>query len=226
MSYSSEYGAWCQDPVEFWRKQAMDVAWFEPPTQILASRPDGTGDWFSNGTLNTCYLSLDHHIENGRGEQTALIYDSPSSGKQQRYSYQELLDRTVEVAAMLRELGVERGDTVIIYMPMIPQAAISMLACARIGAIHSVVFGGFAAPELASRIDDACPKVILAASCGIEINRIIEYKPLIDAAINLAEYKPKHTVVFQREQSSASLEMPGDLDWRPFIYFVYIGYHG
>jgi propionyl-CoA synthetase len=169
--------------------------------------------WFPGGVVNTCYNALDRHVLGGRGEQRALIYDSPVSGTQRTFSYRELRDRTARFAGALASLGVARGDRVLIYMPNVPEAAIAMLACARIGAIHSVVFGGFAPNELATRIDDAQPKLILAASCGIEVNRIIAYKPLLDRAIELARHKPERCVVLQREQGRAELTPRRDLDW-------------
>lgn len=214
MTYQSEYLDWQQNPLEFWQKQANDIVWFEKPTQILSSDIDGATNWFADGMMNTSYLALDYQVEQGRGLQTALIYDSPVTGRIHQYRYQELLDHVARVGGMLRQLGVDKGDTVIIYMPMIPEAAIAMLACARIGAVHSVVFGGFAAPELASRIDDAKPNVILSASCGIEVNRVIEYKPMIDAAINLSAHKPDHTVVLQRADAIAPMQSPRDVDWQ------------
>lgn len=212
-SMTNDYQQWQSEPVEFWRDQSQNIDWFTPPKTILSESPDGAASWFEDGEMNTCYLALDHHVANGRGPQTALIYDSPVTGRLHFYSFLELRDETARVAGMLIDLGVKKGDTVIIYMPMIPQAAMAMLACARIGAVHSVVFGGFAAPELASRIDDAKPTVILSASCGLEVNRVIEYKPLVDAAIDLASHKPNHSVVFQREQLQASLNKPADKDW-------------
>lgn len=217
MKYSEEYRAWQQNPIEFWRERANDIAWFQPPAEILSLNPDQTGNWFADGLINTCYLALDYHVENGRGEQTALIFDSPVTGTKCRYSYQELLERTAQIAGMLTRIGVTQGDRVVIYMPMIPEAAMAMLACARIGAIHSVVFGGFAAPELAARIDDAEPNAILAASCGIEINRVIEYKPLLDEAISIAKHKPGSVVMLQRKEAYATLDKPRDIDWQDTI---------
>ncbi|MGK0438681.1 MAG: propionyl-CoA synthetase [Paracoccaceae bacterium] len=210
---TDDYRQWRANPTKFWRDQAQCIDWFTPPNTILAESPDGSTSWFEDGVMNSCYLALDHHVDNGRGQQTALIYDSPVTKQSRCYSFLELRDETAKVAGMLGDLGVRKGDTVIIYMPMIPQAAMAMLACARIGAVHSVVFGGFAAPELASRIDDAKPSVILAASCGIEVDRIIEYKPLIDCAIELAEFKPSHTIVLQRDQAVALLDKSIDRDW-------------
>jgi propionyl-CoA synthetase len=164
--------------------------------------------------MNTCYNALDRHVRSGRGDQAALIYDSPVTGAKRTYTYQELLDEVARFAGLLRGLGVDKGDRVIIYMPMIPEAPIAMLACARIGAVHSVVFGGFAAAELATRIDDAVPKVVVSASCGIEVSRVLEYKPILDRAINLARNKPEHCVILQRPQATAALTAGRDVDWK------------
>ena len=214
MSYRQEYNKSIQQPVEFWREKAQDLYWFKFPENILSQDNSGIHHWFSDGQMNTCYQALDYHVDNGRGQQTALIYDSPVTETKKTYSYLELLEEVQKCAGMLKEQGVKKGDRVIIYMPMIPEAAIAMLACARLGAIHSVVFGGFAAPELAIRIDDAKPKVIMVASCGIEINRIIPYKPLLDNAIDLAQHDPKKCIVFQREQLQATLVQGRDIDWK------------
>ncbi len=217
MSYQQEYQTWLNSPESFWLEKAKEIDWFEFPTIALSQCSDGLSHWFADGLMNTCYLALDSHVQQGRGEQTALVYDSPVTDTIERYSYNELLDKTSRVAGMLTNLGVTKGDTVIIYMPMIPEAAMAMLACTRIGAIHSVVFGGFASPELASRIDDAKPKVILTASCGIEINRIIEYKPLIDGALKLSKHQPSHCVVLQREQARTKQLSAIDIDWHQAV---------
>ena len=213
MSYKQEYQSSIEDPVAFWAEKAKLIDWYRFPKTILSTDEHGIERWYVDGELNTCYLALDYHIENGRAEQLALIYDSPVTGKKQSFTYLQLRDEVALCAGMLKDLGVGKGDRVIIYLPMIPEAVISMLACARIGAIHSVVFGGFAPPELAVRLDDATPKVILTASCGIEVNRVIEYKPLVDEAISLANHKPQNVVVLQREQATASMQAEGDLDW-------------
>src|SRR5690349_21563517 len=163
--------------------------------------------------MNTCFNAVDRHVRDGRGQQAALIYDSPVTGTQRTYTYDELQDTIARFAGVLRGLGVDKGDRVIVYLPMIPEALIAMLACARIGAVHSVVVGGFAAPELATRIDDAAPKVILTASCGLEVSRVIEYKPILDRAIDLASHKPEHCVILQRPQATAALTEGRDLDW-------------
>ncbi|MCX7194181.1 MAG: propionyl-CoA synthetase [Proteobacteria bacterium] len=213
MSYQTEYDRSMQDPEGFWRKQAEALAWFKFPQQILTSDAAGLGYWFSDGEMNTAYMALDHHVNNGRGDQLALIFDSPVTQTKSTHTYSELTDVVARTAGMLAGLGVVKGDRVIIYMPMIPEAVIAMLAVARLGAIHSVVFGGFAPPELALRIDDATPKVILSASCGIEIKRTVEYKPLLDRAIDLATHKPQSCVIYQRTQCTATMIAGRDHDW-------------
>ncbi|HEX2677607.1 MAG TPA: AMP-binding protein, partial [Polyangiales bacterium] len=174
-----------REPEAYWAEAAADIDWYTPPKQVL----DGTNPpfyrWFRGGTLNTCHNALDRHADGTRGSQTALIYDSPLSGRVAHYTFSELRDWTARFAGALAARGVGKGDRVIIYMPMIPEAVVAMLACARLGAIHSVVFGGFAAPELATRIDDATPKLIVSASCGLEPTRVVAYKPLLDEAISL-----------------------------------------
>jgi len=212
--YESDYKSSIESPELFWGEQAKALNWFQEPKEILSKNESGLYRWFKGGTLNTSYLALDYHVEQGRGDQTALIYDSPVANRKKQYTYLQLRDEVAKLAGALKGLGVEKGDRVIIYMPMIPRAAIAMLACARLGAIHSVVFGGFAPHELAVRIDDAKPKVILSASGGIEITRIIPYKPLIDQAIEEAEHKPERVVVFQRDFYKAELRGPRDLDWQ------------
>lgn len=213
MTYSEEYEHWQASPEAFWKKKAQEIDWFTPPNSTLSEDAEGLNHWFADGQLNTCYLALDYHVQNGRGKQIALIYDSPVTATKRTYTYEEMLSATAKTAGMLLEQGVVAGDTVIIYMPMIPEAAMAMLACARIGAVHSVVFGGFAAPELASRIDDAKPKVILSASCGIEITKVIEYKPLLDNAINLSTHKPEHCIILQRPEAVASMVEGRDINW-------------
>ncbi|WP_371234628.1 propionyl-CoA synthetase [Pseudomonas sp. QE6] len=214
MNYRQCYDRSIAEPSSFWAEQARRVAWYRAPQDILQSLPDGSHRWFADGRLNSSYLALDRQIELGRGEQTALIYDSPVTRTQQRFTFLELRDEVARLAGALRALGVERGDGVIIYMPMVPQAAMAMLACARIGAVHSVVFGGFAPYELALRIDDAKPKLVLTASCGLEFDRVIEYKPLVDKALELALHQPAHVLVLQRPQAMAELFAGRDLDWR------------
>jgi propionyl-CoA synthetase len=214
MSYKAEYQHACDNPTEFWKSKAEALDWYTFPQTILSKNADGMDQWFADGEMNTAYMALDYHINNGRGDQAALIYDSPVTDTKTTYTYLELRDEVAKTAGMLRNLGVEKGDRVIIYMPMVPQAVIAMLACARLGAIHSVVFGGFAAHELAVRIDDATPKVVLSASCGIEVKRVIEYKPLLDNALNQAEHKPKCCVIWQRDTVQATLTEGRDLDWQ------------
>jgi len=201
------------NPDAYWLDQAQRINWRRAPTQGHAPAEQGGNQWFADGALNTAWLALDAHVEAGRGDQTALIYDSPSADQKQTYTYSELTDRVARFAGALAGLGVEEGDRVVIYMPMIPEAVIGMLACARLGAIHSVVFGGFAPHELAVRIDDARPKVVLSASCGIEFGRVIEYKPLLDAALEQAAYPAEATVICQREQCEAGLVDGRDHDW-------------
>ncbi|MEX0296494.1 propionyl-CoA synthetase [Pseudomonas putida] len=214
MTYQHSYAHSITDPAAFWAEQAEHLAWYRKPTLTLQENPDGTHRWFADGRLNSCYLALDRQIELGRGEQMALIYDSPVTGVQQAFTYNQLRDEVARLAGLLSQLGVGKGDGVIIYMPMVPQAAMAMLACARIGAVHSVVFGGFAANELALRIDDARPTLLLTASCGLEFDRVIEYKPLVDRALQLARHQPRHVLVLQRPQASARLQPNRDLDWQ------------
>jgi propionyl-CoA synthetase len=201
------------DPERFWGAAAENVQWYRPPDRVLNSENPPFYRWFEGGVLNSCYNALDYHVEHGRGDRIALIYDSPVTKTIKHYTYGELLDLVARCAGGLRQLGVVKGDRVIIYMPMIPEAVIAMLACARIGAIHSVVFGGFAARELATRIEDARPRVVISASCGIEVSRIISYQPLIEAAIALCSYKPSSCVIVQRPESPAILRQGRDILW-------------
>jgi len=211
--YTEHHRRSIAEPAQYWAEQAQQVAWFRPPENVLQTLPDGTHRWFADGQLNTCYLALDYQIERGRGEQRALIYDSPVTGRQAIYTFNQLRDEVARLAGLLRQLGVGKGDGVIIYMPMVPQAAMAMLACARIGAVHSVVFGGFAPHELALRIDDVKPRMLLTASCGLEFDRVIPYKPLVDKALTLAQHQPKQVLVWQRPQAVALLHEGRDLDW-------------
>ncbi|WP_027853146.1 propionyl-CoA synthetase [Marinobacterium litorale] len=213
MDYNAHYQASIDDPEGFWAAQADRIAWFKKPEQILTATDWGTHSWYADGELNTCYLALDHQIEQGRGEQVALYYDSPVTDTKEAITFNELRTRVSRFAGTLRKFGVEKGDTVVIYMPMIPEAAVAMLACARLGAVHSVVFGGFAPNELAIRIDDAKPKVILTASCGIEFDKQIAYKPLVDRALELARHTPPYTLVCQRPMLKAEMDPARDLDW-------------
>ena len=215
-SYSDVYDAWKADPEAFWMDVAEQIHWFKKPTKALFDDAAPIYEWFSDGLTNTCYNAVDRHVENGRGSQAAIIYDSPVTQTKRSISYTELRDRVANLAGALRAKGIEKGDRVIIYMPMVPEALEAMLACGRIGAVHSVVFGGFAANELAVRIDDAKPKAIIAASCGIEPNRVVHYKPLLDNAIEQAAHKPDFTVILQREQEVAQLIEGRDFDWHGF----------
>ncbi len=196
-----------------WEQAAKDIFWYQPPTRVLDDTDPPFYRWYPDGVTNACYNALDHQVEQGRGEQLALIYDSPVTDSQRRYTFSELLDEVSRFAGLLVSQGVEKGDRVIVYMPMVPEALIAMLACARIGAVHSVVFGGFASNELAVRIDDARPKVVVSASCGIEPNRVVAYKPLLDRAIELSTHKPLACILLQRPQLLAELVPGRDLDW-------------
>ncbi|NCV48388.1 MAG: propionyl-CoA synthetase [Rhodobacterales bacterium] len=216
MDYHSIYESWRADPEKFWMDAAKNIDWHKKPTFALNHSNAPLYEWYTDSFVNTCFNAVDRHVKNGRADQTAIIYDSPVTEKKLHITYKDLLEKTSLLAGALINKGITKGDRVIIYMPMVPEAIIAMLACARIGAIHSVVFGGFASNELAVRIDDAQPKTILAASCGIEPGRIIEYKPLIDEAIELSEHKPECVVILQRPEAQASL-MPGrDFDWEEF----------
>ncbi len=211
-TYHATYQEWKADPQAFWAAAASAIDWFTPFEQVFDPDSGPYGRWFPDATTNTCHNCLDRHVAQGRGDQPALIYDSPITGSKRIYSYREMLEQVEALAAVLRQQGVEKGDRVIIYMPMIPEAPMAMLACARLGAIHSVVFGGFAGHELATRIDDAKPKVIIAASCGIEPNRIVAYKPMLDEAIEAAQHKPQRCLMLQREQGVCELENDRDID--------------
>lgn len=220
MTYKDVYDSWKSDPEGFWMEQAKAIDWVEAPTKALFDDNAPIYEWFSDAKVNTCYNAVDRHVEAGRGEQAAIIYDSPITHTKRSISYVELRNRVASLAGALRAKGIEKGDRVIIYMPMIPEALEAMLACARIGAIHSVVFGGFAAHELAVRIDDAKPKAIIAASCGLEPNRVVHYKPLLDGAIEQATHKPDFCVIFQREQEVAELIPGRDFNWHGFQFGV------
>ncbi|MEP7160289.1 MAG: propionyl-CoA synthetase [Dermatophilaceae bacterium] len=211
-AYAQAHHESVTDPSAFWGKAAEVIDWITPPTQILDDSNPPFYRWFADGTLNTCYNGIDRHVANGRADQAAVIYDSPVTGTSRTLTYAELLAQVSKFAGVLRSLGVEKGDRVVIYMPMIPEALIAMYACARLGAVHSVVFGGFAPAELAARIEDASPKIIIAASCGIEPNRVIPYKPFLDSAIERSSHKPDNCIIFQREQATAELG-ERDIDW-------------
>lgn len=216
-AYTEAFNHSIAQPEEFWMKQAQHVQWLTTPKTALKRKENGASVWFPDGELNTAHLCLDVHIEAGRGDDAALIYDSPVTGAKKTFSYNELLAEVNALAAGMRAMGVAKGDTVLIYMPMIPQAAIAMLACARLGAVHSVVFGGFAPKELAIRTDDAKPKLIITADAGLEINRTIHYKPMVDEAISLATHKPEKVVLFNRGISDQLTMGTMDVYWKDFI---------
>jgi len=220
MAYDEIYARWKNDPEGFWMDAAEAIDWVEKPSKALFEGNAPLYEWFSDGKVNACWNAVDRHVEAGRGEQAAIIYDSPITHSKRWISYVELRNRVASLAGALRAKGVEKGDRVIIYMPMVPEALEAMLACARIGAVHSVVFGGFAAHELAVRIDDCKPKCIIAASCGIEPGRVVHYKPLLDGALEHAEHQPDFCVILQREQEVAHLEEGRDYNWHGFQYGV------
>src|SRR5690348_11463021 len=211
--YWETYRSWQRDPEGFWAAAADEIDWYAPARKVFDPSAGVYGRWFVGASCNTCFNAVDRHVRNGRGRQAALIYDSPLAAVKRTFTYAELLAEVRALAAVLRDFGVEQGDRVILYMPMVPEAVFAMLACARIGAIHSVVFGGFAPRELATRINDAKPKLILSASCGLEPGRVIAYKPLLDEAIALASAKPEACIVLQRPQAEASLSAGRDHDW-------------
>lgn len=220
MAYRKTYEAWQADPEAFWMTAAEGIDWVEKPSKALFGDAPPLYEWFADGKLNGCWNAVDRHVEAGHGARTAIIYDSPVTHTKRTISYGELKTRVASLAGALKAQGVGKGDRVIIYMPMVPEALEAMLACARLGAIHSVVFGGFAAHELAVRIDDAQPKAIIAASCGIEPGRIVHYKPLLDGALEQADHAPDFCVIFQRDEEVAHLEEGRDLDWHEFQYGV------
>ena len=220
MTYSDIYKRSLEDPEGFWMEQADAIDWVKPPSKALFADKAPLYEWFKDAEVNTCYNAVDRHVEAGNGDRVAIIYDSPVTHTKHEITYAELQTRVASLAGALRAKGVEKGDRVIIYMPMVPEALEAMLACTRIGAVHSVVFGGFAANELAVRIDDATPKAIIASSCGIEPGRVVHYKPLLDGAIELATHKPDFCVIFQREQEVAALIEGRDYDWHAFQYGV------
>lgn len=216
--YQELYKKSTESAVDFWKQQAQHIAWFEKPKNILSKDRNDYPLWFADGKLNACYLAIDKHIEEGFGNQTALIYDSPVTQTVKKYTFEEVKTEVAKLAGGLQSLGLKKGDTAVIYMPMIPQAAFAMLACARIGVTHSVVFGGFAPHELALRIDDCAPKVILTASSGIEVDRLIAYKPLVDEAIQLARHKPKKVVIFNRKLGAKVPFKKYDVDYDALVY--------
>ncbi|MEY8096968.1 propionate-CoA ligase PrpE [Falsihalocynthiibacter sp. S25ZX9] len=220
MGFTRVYEAWKNDPETFWMQAAEGIDWVKKPSKALFDDNAPLYEWFKDGQVNACYNAVDRHVENGRADQTAIIYDSPITHTKREITFLELRDRVASLAGALRAKGVEKGDRVLIYMPMVPEALEAMLACARLGAIHSVVFGGFAANELAVRIDDAKPKAIIAASCGVEPGRVVHYKPLLDGAIDLATHKPDFCIVLQREQEVAKLIEGRDFNWHGFQHGI------
>ncbi|PDS86614.1 propionyl-CoA synthetase [Rhizobium sp. L18] len=215
--YHQAYTAWKRDPEAFWREAAADIDWFKPPARVFSPDEGVYGRWFSGAETNTCHNCLDRHVTAGRGGETAVIFDSAMTGEKRRFTYDEVLDEVKAIAATLLDLGIAGGDRVILYMPMVPQAVFSMLACARIGAVHSVVFGGFAASELAARIDDCGAKLVITASCGLEPGRIVAYKPLVDQALMLARSKPERCLVLQRPELRADLVSGRDQDFEAAV---------
>ena len=212
-NYEKLYTRSLDDPEGFWAEAAEDVHWYRKWDKVLDDSRQPFYQWFKGGVVNSCYNALDLHVANGRADQLALVYDSPVTDTIKAFTYHELLDQVARFAGVLASQGVQKGDRVLIYMPTVPEAAVAMLACARIGAVHSVVFGGFAANELATRIDDAKPKLVVSASCGIEVDRVIPYKPLLDQAIEIASAKPERNIILRRPQSEASMVAGRDLDW-------------
>ena len=217
MNYSEHFQTALEYPSGYWSRQAGKLHWFREPDTVLTKHPDSTWTWFDGGMMNTAYLALDVHVENGRADEVAMYYDSPVTQTKKQFTFRQLRDTSARIAGGLKQLGVQRGDTVIVYMPMIPEAVMTMLACARIGAIHSVVFGGFAPHELALRIDDARPKVVVTASSGIEVDRIIPYKPMVDEAIELASHKPDNVILFNRKLGAPVPRHERDIDFETWI---------
>ena len=215
--FNKIYNQSINSPEKFWEEAANDIFWFKKPTKILNKSNPPFYKWYEDGITNTCYNALDIHIDQGNGKRTALIYDSPITGNKSKFSYEELRSKVSIFAGALKDQGVNKGDRVIIYMPMIPEAVVAMLACARIGAIHSVVFGGFASNELASRIDDSKAKVLVTASCGFEPGRTVEYKPLVDEAIKLANHKIDKMILFQRSGHEVKLNAPKEVSWEEVV---------
>jgi len=217
MGYEETYNRWLADPENFWAEAAAAVHWHKKFDKVLDNSNPPFSRWFTGGVVNSCYNALDLHCAKGRADQTALIYDSPVTSTIKTYTYRELLDEVARFAGVLSSQGVTKGERVIIYMPMVPEALVAMLACARIGAIHSVVFGGFSSAELAKRINDARPRLVVSASCGIEVNRVVPYKPLLDQAIEIASWKPEHCIILQRPFACASMSADRDLEWNELM---------
>jgi propionyl-CoA synthetase len=213
MSFADVYAGWKADPEKFWMTAADAIDWDQPPTKALFDDNAPLYEWFKDARVNTCFNAVDRHVNNGRGDQAAIIYDSPVTNTKSKITYSELLEQVSSLGGALLDKGIKPGDRVVIYMPMVAEALVAMLACARIGAVHSVVFGGFAANELAVRLNDATPKAIIAGSCGIEPSRVVEYKPLLDGAIEMANHKPEFCIILQRDQARAELIEGRDFDW-------------
>ena len=218
MSYDNQYNEYKKNPELYWSDKASLIDWYQKYENVLSKDENGNFVWFKGGKLNTCYNCIDRHVKNGLGKKNAIIYDSPITSTKKFITYDDLLIEVSKLSSSLQSLGVSKGDRIILYMPMIPEVIVAMLACARIGAIHSVVFGGFAAQELANRINDSTPKVVIAASCGLEPNKIINYKEILDEAISLSNHSPEHQIIFQRRQLNVSLNKPGDQNWKDIIY--------
>ena len=216
MGYREVYDSWKADPESFWMQAAGAIDWIRPPSRALFDENAPLYEWFRDAEVNTCWNALDRHVKAGHGDRLALIHDSPVTGAKEKITYVDLLVRVSRLAGALARRGVSKGDRVVIYMPMVPEAVVAMLACARLGAIHSVVFGGFAANELATRINDARPKAVIAASCGVEPGRVVAYKPLLDGAIDMADHKPEFCVILQREMEEADLTEGCDFEWHAF----------
>ena len=217
MNYDKFYSSWKLDQESFWGERASQLVWFKKWQAVLKKDEETSFKWFFGGEINTCYNCIDRHIKSGNGKKIGLIYDSPVTSEKKTFTYEELLSKVSSLAASLHENGIKKGDRVIIYMPMIPEVVFSMLACARIGAIHSVVFGGFSASELSNRIDDAKPKLIISASCGIEPNRVVNYKRILDTSIKLSCHKPKAQIIYQRNELTCKIDKAGDISWDSFI---------
>ena len=212
-NYKEIYEQSINNPENFWKNISEDIFWFKKPSKILNKSSPPFYKWFEDGITNTCYNALDYHIDQGRGKKIALIYDSPITGYKSKFTYEELRNKVSKFSGALNNQGIKKGDRVIIYMPMIPEAVIAMLACGRIGAIHSVVFGGFASNELASRIDDSKAKILITASCGFEPGKTVEYKPLVDKALKLASHKIEKLILFQRPKHEVKLNKPKEISW-------------
>ena len=213
LTFKEIYDSSINNPEEFWKNVSEDVFWFKKPNKILNNSKPPFYKWFEDGVTNSCYNALDHHIEQGKGNKVALIYDSPITGNKAKFTFNQLKGKVSKFAGALDKLGIKKGDRIVIYMPMIPEAVVAMLACGRIGAIHSVVFGGFASNELASRIDDSKAKILITASCGFEPGKTVEYRPLVDGALKLSKHKLEKVIFFQRKDHEVKLNAPQEISW-------------